>query len=353
MAAGRDDIRLAWGFTRHAKTHRLIRAIGYEGPFRLVALWSYAAENHPDGRLPSPDDVEIGAGWTGAPGALVAALKATGFLEADGRTLHDWEHEQPWVARRGERVAQARSAGAEGGRKSAESRKIRFGSAQPKGPGSDRSAPEAVASETSKRSRSGRFENPEAAPNLLSSPLRSEDCVLSEHLSSRDETTGGDSPDSSADADLPPLALAWNAAVEHAGLPRVTRLSAARRRHVVARLKDEPDLAVWSRAFALIAADPFCRGTNDRGWRANFDYALRPEKCGRWLDLARAGPTEATPTADDEPWAVRTQRERLARLRQHVAAGTALTPRDAATLAELEAWERAHPVPRSAAGGSR
>jgi len=177
--------------------------------------------------------------------------------------------------------------------------------------------------------------------------------VPSEQLSSRDETTGGDSPDSPADADLPPLALAWNAAVEHAGLPRVTRLSAARRRHVVARLKDEPDLSVWSRAFALIAADPFCRGTNDRGWRANFDYALRPEKCGRWLDLARAGPTEATPTADDEPWAVRTQRERLARLRQHVAAGTALTPRDAATLAELEAWERAHPAPRSAAGGSR
>lgn len=177
--------------------------------------------------------------------------------------------------------------------------------------------------------------------------------VPSERLSSRDEMTGGDSEDSTADATLPALALAWNAAVEHAGLPRVTRLSAARKRHVLARLKDEPDLAVWSRAFALIAADPFCRGTNDRGWRANFDYALRPEKCGRWLDLARTGPTEATPTADDEPWAVRTQRERLARLREHVAAGTTLTARDAATLAELEAWERAHPVPRSAAGGSR
>ena len=347
MAAGRDDIRLAWGFTRHAKTQRLIRAIGYEGPFRLVALWSYAAENHPDGALPSPDDVEIGAGWTGAPGALVAALKATGFLEADGRTLHDWAHEQPWVARRGERVAQARAAAAEGGRKSAEARKIRFGSAQPKGPGSNRSGPEAVASETPKRTRSGRFDIPEAAPNLLSSPLRSEDCVLSEHLSSDDDAA------TPADSTLPALALAWNAAVEHAGLPRVTRLSAARKRHVLARLKDEPDLAVWSRAFALIAADPFCRGTNDRGWRANFDYALRPEKCGRWLDLARTGPTEATPTADDEPWAVRTQRERLARLREHVAAGTTLTARDAATLAELEVWERAHPVPRSAAGGSR
>ena len=64
-------------------------------------------------------------------------------------------------------------------------------------------------------------------------------------------------------------------------------MSPARTRHAANRLKEAP-VEVWARAYALICADPFCRGTNDRGWRASFDYALRPEKSGRWLDAARS-----------------------------------------------------------------
>ena len=95
-------------------------------------------------------------------------------------------------------------------------------------------------------------------------------------------------PAAEAAAVLPPLVLIWN---EAAGgvLPRVTKVAPARARRIEARLREEPDLDVWRRAFALIAADPFCAGQNDRGWRADLDYAIRPEKSGRWLDLARSG----------------------------------------------------------------
>lgn len=89
-------------------------------------------------------------------------------------------------------------------------------------------------------------------------------------------------------ASLHPLAEAWNSTAERVGLPLVTACSKTRLRHIANRLR-EADVETWGRAFALIAADPFCRGENDRGWRADFDYALRPEKSGKWLDLARNG----------------------------------------------------------------
>lgn len=88
--------------------------------------------------------------------------------------------------------------------------------------------------------------------------------------------------------DLPLLAMAWNSAAAAAGLPTVSTCSTARLRHIASRLK-EADVETWTTAYRLIAADPFCRGQNDRGWRADFDYALRPEKSGRWLDLAKSG----------------------------------------------------------------
>lgn len=64
----------------------------------------------------------------------------------------------------------------------------------------------------------------------------------------------------------------------------------SRRQKADCRLTQAPP-EVWEKAYALIAADPFCHGENDRGWKATFDYAIRPEKSGRWLDLAISGET--------------------------------------------------------------
>lgn len=119
MANGRDDIRVAIGLPRHVKTKKLIRLTGYEGFYHLLCLWTYAAENHIDGVFPSEDDIELAAEWSGEPGQFLAALKACRWIEEDGRTLHDWAEEQPYVVQRPARVESARRAG----RASAESRK--------------------------------------------------------------------------------------------------------------------------------------------------------------------------------------------------------------------------------------
>lgn len=111
MANGRHDIRVAVGTPRHAKILGLIASLGKDAAFDLISLWCYTAENHPDGVLPSPEQVEVVVGWRGAPGALHAALVKLRLLEEDGVTLHDWIEEQPWVVGRSDRVKRASMAG--------------------------------------------------------------------------------------------------------------------------------------------------------------------------------------------------------------------------------------------------
>jgi hypothetical protein len=111
VANGRHDIRFAISAPRHVKTKKLIRLTGYEGFYRLLCLWTYAAENHIDGVFPSEDDIEFAVEWSGEPGKFLAALKECRWLEPDGVTLHDWAEEQPYIAQREARVESARRAG--------------------------------------------------------------------------------------------------------------------------------------------------------------------------------------------------------------------------------------------------
>jgi hypothetical protein len=94
-------------------------------------------------------------------------------------------------------------------------------------------------------------------------------------------------PKPKAPKPLPPLVALWNRVAGEAGLPKVALFTSARERTAKAALVEEPDLGVWERAFQAIAADKFNRGGNDRHWRADFDYAVRPSKRGKWLDEAR------------------------------------------------------------------
>lgn len=80
---------------------------------------------------------------------------------------------------------------------------------------------------------------------------------------------------SRADA-LPPLAALWNATVGPA-MPKVVGCSSTRRRLAEARWRDKPDGAYWGTIMARIATSGFCNGKNDRGWKATFDWFIRPE----------------------------------------------------------------------------
>lgn len=67
----------------------------------------------------------------------------------------------------------------------------------------------------------------------------------------------------------------WNR--ERGTLAEAKGLSPGRERKAKARLADVQDLERWAAAFRRAASSPFCRGENDRGWRATFDWFLAPD----------------------------------------------------------------------------
>ena len=108
-----QDIRLSVGFPNHPKTIKLERRLGFQGIRSLLSLWTWAAQNRPEGNLGGAndrsttvqrpldeEDIEIVAQWPGEPGAFVATLVALGWLDqtAHGYCLHEWQQHNPWVA---------------------------------------------------------------------------------------------------------------------------------------------------------------------------------------------------------------------------------------------------------------
>lgn len=74
--------------------------------------------------------------------------------------------------------------------------------------------------------------------------------------------------------ELPELCRLWN---EHSGdLPKVRETSATRNRHIRARLKEAP-LEEWVEIIKRLAKSEFCNGKGPTGWKASFDFLVKPE----------------------------------------------------------------------------
>lgn len=106
------DYRTLTTWWRHRKTKTLIRLLGFEGPFRLHALWSYATEMRPDGRLTglTPRDIADECDWSGDPETLISALIEARWIDRDGDTLvlHDWREHNAYVVHGPERSERSR-----------------------------------------------------------------------------------------------------------------------------------------------------------------------------------------------------------------------------------------------------
>jgi hypothetical protein len=73
---------------------------------------------------------------------------------------------------------------------------------------------------------------------------------------------------------LPKLAEIWN---QHCGAFRkVTGCGGERLKSANARWQEMPDETHWIEIIERIKKSPFCSGQNDRGWKANFDFLIRP-----------------------------------------------------------------------------
>lgn len=77
--------------------------------------------------------------------------------------------------------------------------------------------------------------------------------------------------------DVDKIIAAWNEMAEPLGLALVRKASDERRRKTRERL-DEYDEAEILEAISLISERPFCLGENDKGWKADFDWLIHPEK---------------------------------------------------------------------------
>jgi hypothetical protein len=95
------------------------------------------------------------------------------------------------------------------------------------------------------------------------------------------------------------LLSTWNA---HRGeLPEALRLTPDRHRHAKARLAEHSDLAWWVDVVRRMALSAFCRGeTGQKGWRADFDFLVRPGTAEKVLEGKYGGSAREPPFTGDE-----------------------------------------------------
>lgn len=72
------------------------------------------------------------------------------------------------------------------------------------------------------------------------------------------------------------LSNLWNNLVNDK-LPQVSTVTDSRKKHIKSRMNDQPDKSYWQDVIQRILKSDFCCGDNDRGWRANFDWLVKPD----------------------------------------------------------------------------
>lgn len=83
-----------------------------------------------------------------------------------------------------------------------------------------------------------------------------------------------------AAADLDEFLKVWNAT----GLTRCRKLTDKRKAALRSRLADVDWKADWREALARAAKSSFCRGENDRGWRADLEWFLKADTVTQLLE---------------------------------------------------------------------
>jgi uncharacterized protein YdaU (DUF1376 family) len=118
---------------------------------------------------------------------------------------------------------------------------------------------------------------------------RSADVEPTDTEADTDKEDKSSNEDSSVGTD-PPLTKkeileAWHQRMVPLGFPAVRKMTAQRDRQLKARLKDST-LEEWQRAMDALERSAFCKGDNDRGWRADFDFLLQPKSFTKLLEGA-------------------------------------------------------------------
>lgn len=93
-------IPISTDYPEHPKTLRLIRLAGARADCFPMRLWAWACRYRRSGRFEDAGEIEQACRWDGEAGVLHKALVDSGFLEKDGKTIHDWKrHAGAWIQR--------------------------------------------------------------------------------------------------------------------------------------------------------------------------------------------------------------------------------------------------------------
>lgn len=103
-------VRLEAGFWTHRKTMRLRALIGDAALWLPPRLWSYAAQNQPDGDFSNymPEELAMLLGYTSNAQAMLGALQQSGFM--DEMKVHDWQEYNGYHRAFAERAKKAAAA---------------------------------------------------------------------------------------------------------------------------------------------------------------------------------------------------------------------------------------------------
>ena len=80
----------------------------------------------------------------------------------------------------------------------------------------------------------------------------------------------------------------WNAMAATHGLPGFREWTDTRKRAARARFKESGFREVWNEALWSLHDDPWMMGRNERKWKANITWFLRPDKLVDWYDGHKA-----------------------------------------------------------------
>lgn len=115
---------------------------------------------------------------------------------------------------------------------------------------------------------------PEVAPSILEPAAEEQRTYDREHES----VLANQKPE-----ELPRLALLWNLR-RNPLLPEVKLCSPSRRKHAANRWKEHPSEEFWLEVIERVNASAFCLGKNNRGWKADFDFLMRPDSAAKVLE---------------------------------------------------------------------
>lgn len=105
-------VKIFINFWSHRKTIRLKAILGNDALWIMPRIWSYAAENQPDGDFSGYSDSEVALliGYQGDASSMLQAMQQAGFMSKE-RKLHAWEEHNAYhstFAKRSQKAAKAR-----------------------------------------------------------------------------------------------------------------------------------------------------------------------------------------------------------------------------------------------------